>query len=378
MRRDNDGVGSATVAICFAGWLNVNIPFNGASARRHLVSSLAADAFVAGTFNVNATGGAPDCHDTGGKCLLGQLRELRPRIVRLRLDPMLTDEQIAERLSVSPVWRRVAARDAAMPLRRGPGAHVSLWAPLLGSKQLSVLREQHDLYRVLALLSAHEDRRGRTYSRVIWSRLENDWLAPHPPLRMLTTGVVWAPPDATMSDRHAVMDRDAAEIYLGRWRLLGTRSDELLNMSSIASLHSLTPERFVLSLLHWRGHKLRLFPPTQALSCCAARSRCYASTVCNHVRNVPTSDGARNVSGKYTHELRLAVGHAAALLRGGASWTPTNLAERSESGRLRNRYHGSLVGLTLTLPADAPVDVEAELLGRYQVSTRWVRGFRRS
>ena len=68
---------------------------------------------------------------------------------------------------------------------------------MLGNGNLSVLRELHDYSRVLSVLRAHErtTRAGRPYKRVVFSRLEFEWLADHPPISLLPSagGVVWLP-----------------------------------------------------------------------------------------------------------------------------------------------------------------------------------------
>ena len=66
-------------------------------------------------------------------------------------------------------------------------------------------------------------------ARVIFSRLEFRWLAPHPPLALLEPEVLWVPSGQNVNgvnDRHAVMHRMHAPTYFGRWELL--LSDQLL------------------------------------------------------------------------------------------------------------------------------------------------------
>ena len=75
---------------------------------------------------------------------------------------------------------------------------------------------------------------------------------------------------------------------------------------------------------------------------------------------------APSLAGKYYHEVKLAVPHAAAMLCANASWRRADPASR------HNAYHGVSIGLTLTLPPHhAP---SATLFGaRYRASARWVR-----
>ena len=93
---------------------------------------------------------------------------------------------------------------------------ISIWAPVLGNRNLSVLRELHDYSRALTLVEAHERARGRPYARLVFSRLEFQWLAPHPPLGVLPRGVVWLPSGGAAggyNDRHALMDRAHGDVY---------------------------------------------------------------------------------------------------------------------------------------------------------------------
>ena len=72
--------GDRSVAVVFAGWLNVNIPRQGATAREFLVDVLHADVVVFGTFvprNYDHRR-QPDCADGGGDCLLANVAALRP------------------------------------------------------------------------------------------------------------------------------------------------------------------------------------------------------------------------------------------------------------------------------------------------------------
>ena len=82
--------------------------------------------------------------------------------------------------------------------------------------------------------------------------------APATPL--LSRGFVWMPPDATMSDRHALMDRQTADDYFRRWELIQSR--DLLNTSSLASLR-VDPGACAPPLR--RRRPIRLFPPTMVV-----------------------------------------------------------------------------------------------------------------
>lgn len=211
--------GPTQVAVCYSGWLAVRIPKRGASARRYLVDVLGADVFVAGTFLASdACASQHAGADLRSACLLRRLHSLRP-YTRTRIDPMLSVDDLRGLVTRSPNWPRVSAE--FRPERAFGG--ISVWAPLLGNGNLSVLRELHDYSRVVQLVVQHETIVGRRYDRVCFSRLEYLWLAPHPPLELLWSGAVWLPSGGTsggVNDRHALMDRAAADVYFRRWDLL--------------------------------------------------------------------------------------------------------------------------------------------------------------
>ena len=151
---------NASTAVLYSGWLNVRVPSHGATARTHLLDVLRADTFVAGTYWPSDCGG-------GGRCLLRKLQALGP-VCAVRLDPQLTHAQLADRVGRAPHFKAIAAEFDYERTFKG----LSVWAPLLGNGNLSVLRELNDYSRSLDLLSEHEGARGARYERVVFSRLE--------------------------------------------------------------------------------------------------------------------------------------------------------------------------------------------------------------
>ena len=114
---------ASTVAVCFSGWLGVNIPGTGASARRHMIDPLAADVFVAGTYLLN------DCSPhAAGACLRARLQGLEP-ITQLSLRPMLTMAQLRGRAHAAPAFAKIAARFNASETYQG----VNMFSPVLGN-----------------------------------------------------------------------------------------------------------------------------------------------------------------------------------------------------------------------------------------------------
>ena len=261
-----ESASSRLIAVTFSGWLNVTIPNAGRDARRFLVEPISADVFVAGTFLPTDCTAARD-----GRCLLERLRHLQP-LAAVDLAPMLTRDQLVSHARGAPAFGPISRELKVRELFKG----LNLFAPVLGNPNVSCMRELHDLHRVWALVRAHEAgaRRGleycRTvksaalavpqlapcassglawwlwaarysegeaqplcfrhrYRRIVFSRLEFRWLAPHPPLPLLDPQVLWVPSGQNVNgvnDRHAVMHRDHAATYFGRWQLL--LSDQLL------------------------------------------------------------------------------------------------------------------------------------------------------
>ena len=65
---------------------------------------------------------------------------------------------------------------------------------------------------------------GGRFDRIIHTRLDLQWLRPHPPIRLLSAAHAWVPTGEDyyggLNDRHAVLNRSAAEAYFGRWDAL--------------------------------------------------------------------------------------------------------------------------------------------------------------
>jgi hypothetical protein len=123
-------------------------------------------------------------------------------------------------------------------------------------------------------------RGGARYERIVFSRLEFWWLRPHPPLRLLHPSVVWLPSGEDyyggVNDRHAVLNRSAAQVYLGRWRAI-------LSGDVMRWYPHLTrgDESYVLSLLRFHQLPISRFPSVAALGCCSGRcfqAACYTRT----------------------------------------------------------------------------------------------------
>ena len=137
--------------------------------------------------------------------------------------------------------------------------------------------------------------RGR-YSRVIVTRLDFNWLAPHPPLDMLSSTCTYVPGGEDyggINDRHAVMNREHAVHYLRRWddivsgRIMDAhpalRAGELSTVSMCPSALSmrdccgwvrLCPRSLTIVRAPQSSHQRR--PGTACSLMCCARPRSFA------------------------------------------------------------------------------------------------------
>ena len=215
----------------------------------------------------------------------------------------------------------------------------------------------HGLDRVHQLLVAEEQRRGQLYVRVVVSRLDHVWLAAHPPLSLLTATCAWVPRAEDyggLNDRHAVLSREHADAYLGRWQMISSgRIMKLHPKLKLGIANGLTGERTLAAIMDALGIRVCRFAPVSFLACCAPAidvqqnsstgggivsrvpRRCH-NPRCTRLR-VPltglpggtssgapvakrTSIGPLDVRGKYTGELRAAVLHALALRLPGSRW----------------------------------------------------------
>ena len=309
---------AADVAVLFSGWLNVVIPDRGAQARASLVDPLGADVIVAGTFRPSD---CPNKRHARGQCLLPRLRGLEP-ISKLGLSPMLRMRELRAHAEASPSFARVSRDFNARETFNG----VTIFAPVLGNHNVSVLRELSDYSRSLALCEEHERARGRQYERLVFSRLEFVWLAPHPPLALMPARealpphrpIVWVPSGQKIvgvNDRHAVVPRASADVYFRRWELL--QSPTLEALVPLAALRHGGPEDFLDGVLVASKVAIGLFPATALLALPwrrpllrfrVQRDAARGQRAAPPWATVPPG-GAGAVEGKYPTEVRDAVYH---------------------------------------------------------------------
>merc|ERR1711879_355066 len=91
------------------------------------------------------------------------------------------------------------------------------------------------------LILDSELERGRPYEWVIISRTDFRWMAPHPPLELLTdedavyipSGSDW---EGGINDRHVVMRRRFAEAYMSGWKLITEGKAKEVMLSTLGSM----------------------------------------------------------------------------------------------------------------------------------------------
>jgi hypothetical protein len=378
----------AKVAICVGGFLELSIPRRGASLREHVLSVMPSDVFVAGTIRGNLTA------ERTARVLDG-IRAVGPfastSVIRM---PRPADLRAA--LKSSGHWEDFKLQAS----KRGSGRFnwddhyfddPTTWVPImmspaLGNPNGNTLQEFHYQSRCIDMINAYErsggvssfgaggrsaspdatdggaahssalaqaERRlrrarpaGMRYERVMFTRLEFEWLAPHPPLSLLDPKYLWVPTgedNTGVNDRHWLANRHDAEGAFRRWdALLNGLFHQIFFATTKVRPAFMSSETFNKLHLQYRKVGVARFPNVAALQCCgtnyaagssAARRgmHCFAKnchrTPCPRQASLPTpSCGARAVAHslghKYEAEGHSAVLHATALSLPGARLVP--------------------------------------------------------
>ena len=113
------------VAVVMCGYLKVEVPDEGRTARAHLVDTLGGDLFIAGTFRRGDCGSAAPAADDGS-CLWRRLRGLEPIVAR-SLDVKASLGELNASLHRSPHYASIAARFKTAETYAG----LTVWGPLL-------------------------------------------------------------------------------------------------------------------------------------------------------------------------------------------------------------------------------------------------------
>ena len=366
----------STVAVLFGAYFKVS--FEPANLRAKLIDPLKANTFVFLTYRADSERN-DRCNSIGSCGVRARFQCLKP-ITRFEMERQLTTRELTEQLESSPGWwtlfkmyQQVSgcvrhnssstcpscfADDGSSPYRcssRLSEGGNTFVAPVIGNSKLNVLREFHMQARGLQMIAAHEngpERGGKAYEYVVWSRLEYVWLRPHPSPEHLGigrasinggAGCLWVPLGEDyggLNDRHALIPRALAPLYLGRWNVI--RDGKLVQI--IPCLHpdagstkpcAQSSERMLAALLAYSNVSMCRFPPVAYLQCCGARhgesshnstNAIFCRKTACHSGEWPKSGngtfqkgvstaGTRtsHLSGKYPQELAMALVHASVL-----------------------------------------------------------------
>lgn len=348
------------VVVCYSGWLNVNVPDAGHKARALLIDPLRADVILYGTYL------ASDCgpSQADGSCLWQRVSGLEP-IVERELVPMITTASLNATIRQVPSWSTILKWYEVVSKRYARYRDLSIWTPVLGPPTANVLREFYDYQQLLALLQRHEQRRASNYSRVIFSRLELEWLAPHPELTVLhPPSIVWVPwiPQPGLSDYHAVMSREHATFYLSRWSLLLGGADRVNEFVRLRDAVYYGPEMFLKLLLLGAKVAIGYYPLPAFLSCCRlppnSTGTCWQSRCIEVPLQSPDGTTQRFLRGKYPSQVKSAH-HFSELLR------------TCPGARLSLASHKPVVSIVVPEPRTAPDGMEwGDMLGSLLVELR--------
>ena len=118
------------------------------------------------------------------------------------------------------------------------------------------------------------------YARVIFTRLEFEWLRPHPPLHLLDPALLWLPTgedNTGLNDRHWVANRRDAEGLFRRWDALVA-----------------PPPHDIYHRIFFGGGDGKVHPGVMCVMCNVHTARCTRHTYCGYTHSAYTHYG-------YTH-----------------------------------------------------------------------------
>ena len=343
-KRRTSSPGLASVAICVGGWLELSIPRDGQSVKDHVVSVLPSDVFVAGTLRGNVTA------DRVATALEG-ISAVGP-FAATSIIQMPSPADLRAELKNSGHWDdfKIQASKGGSgrfqfddPAFDDPRSWVPIMlSPALGNPNGNTLQEFHYQSRCIQMVEAHEktQRNGVQYNRVMFTRLEFEWLSNHPPLSALDSRYLWIPTgedNTGINDRHWLANRRDAAFVFRRWdSLLNGNYHKVFFATSNVRPAFMSSETY--HKLHLQHHEVGVarFPSVAMLQCCSSnydraatakkQMRCFAKA-CHKVpcprRGLDVPDcrvgGPGDLAFKYADEGYSAVVHATALSLPGAA-----------------------------------------------------------
>ena len=287
--------GASRVAVCYGGYHAVNVFAQGMNPRKQLIEPLRADVLLALTYRRD-----DNCSSVESCDVHSRLKHLQP-FARVEMQPMLLTKDLAYMMEKLPHWNTIirvfnnshrtcfrnkdwdhaTAHPDSSPwicIRLQNTQYNTIFSPVIGNIGLNVLRQEYALSRCLRLSRAQEDSTGQLYDRIVHSRLEFIWVAPHPPVELLDRRCTWVPDGEDyggLNDRHAVLSREHAATYHGRWEMIldGRVMANNPNLRAGVCCGSMSDEKWLHAIMrHYRRPVCR-FPQLSFLSCCNARTR---------------------------------------------------------------------------------------------------------
>lgn len=289
-------------AVCFGGYHAVNVYAYGLNLRKQLIEPLRADVFMALTYRHD-----DNCSTVESCGVLERVKHLWP-IARVEIEPMQLTKDLSQKLEALPHWTNIIAafnRSHRTCFRNPSWDHATaaadstpwacihlqhtqyntIFSPVIGLNKLNVLRQEYALSKCLRLIHSHEAATGQLYSRLVHSRLESIWLAPHPPISLMDSRCLWVPDGEDyggLNDRHAIMNRSQAELYMARWDMIldGRVMQNNANLQSGTCCGSMSDERWLLSLTRYYRLPVCRFPQLFFLTCCNSQTwaNCFRQT----------------------------------------------------------------------------------------------------
>mmetsp|Transcript_4708 Transcript_4708/g.14393 ORF Transcript_4708/g.14393 Transcript_4708/m.14393 type:complete len:326 (-) Transcript_4708:26-1003(-) len=251
------------VALCLAGQIRM-LSTTHLALEQHLLSVLRPDVFVYGPRDPGAS------DESSGPDLYG----MRQYIVEERYEV----EDIRSHLYSETKRASRVIELEYLEVQGNWFGNQCLSPPLRDNRPGSAICMYYNQQKCMDMIREHELTRGQTYEYVVISRFDFRWLAPHPPLDLLRgqADAVWIPSgsdwEGGTNDRHAVIPRRHADVYLGAWRLIteGMAKDVMLDTLGSMKVNGYpgpNTECFLKARLLYHNVSVERFPSVAYLTC---------------------------------------------------------------------------------------------------------------